>query len=500
MSEKKLTFKLHRLGVDTYNDPIVFLRTDCDVCKAEGLDIPARVRVAYKKKSLIATLNTVSFDLLRHNEAGLSEFAWKALGAREGQYVTISHPRPVESLKNIHKKIFGGTLSKKEIYEIIEDITANRYSNSLLSSLITACSGNKLNNDEITGFTEAMIDTGNRLTWDPKIIVDKHCIGGLPGNRTTPIVLAITTVFGLTMPKTSSRAITSSAGTADTMEVFTHVNLKIPHMEKLVQKENGFFAWSQHANLSPADDILIRVQKTLNLDSPGLLVASVLSKKIAAGSSHLVIDIPIGPTAKIKNKESAQALKETFLTVGKKLNLRIKVFYSDGTQPVGRGIGPALEATDIYNVFKCKKNAPQDLRDRSLTIAGNIIEFSPKVKRGQGLKIATEILDSGKAWKKFKSICILQGGLRKIPTAKYTHPVVAKKEGVIQSIDNFRISNLAKFSGAPEVKSAGVYLNAKVGSSIKKGDTLFTIHTSSTMKLDYVIDYLSQENEVMLIK
>ena len=145
-----------------------------------------------------------------------------------------------------------------------------------------------------------MVKTGKILTWPSDLIVDKHCVGGLPGNRTTLIVVPIVAAFGLMIPKTSSRAITSPAGTADTMEVFAPVNLDIKTMRKVVEQENGCIVWGGSVSLSPADDLLIRIERPMDLDSEGQLVASILSKKIAAGSNHLVIDIPIGSTAKIR--------------------------------------------------------------------------------------------------------------------------------------------------------------------------------------------------------
>lgn len=169
-----------------------------------------------------------------------------------------------------------------------------------------------------------------------------HCVGGLPGNRTTLIVVPIVAAFGLMIPKTSSRAITSPAGTADTMEVLAPVNLDIKKMKKVVEREYGCIVWGGAMSLSPADDILIHIERAIDLDSEGQLVASVLSKKIAAGSTHLVIDIPIGATAKIRSLKTAIKLKKLFDNICLKYNLTIKTIFSHGEQPVGRGIGPAL--------------------------------------------------------------------------------------------------------------------------------------------------------------
>lgn len=398
------TLHLRRLGIDTYKESIIYMREDCHVCLSESLKAHARVRVTLGDRSIIATLNIIKSDILDEGKAGLSEHAWKLLAAKEGDAISVSHANPVESLSFVRSKVYGNTLSAEQINEIMKDITAGRYSDIDISSFLTACAGGRLNKQEITDLTRVMVETGDRLNWHRKLIVDKHCVGGLPGNRTSPIVISIVTAYGLTMPKTSSRAITSPSGTADTMEVFTNVDLNIASMRKVVEQENGCLVWGGAVSVSPADDILIRVERALELDSEGQLVASVLSKKIATGSTHVLIDIPIGATSKVRDLETGNWLKEYLTDIGRELGITVKVLLTDGFQPIGKGIGPALEARDILSVLKCDKLAPQDLRERSIMLAGKVLEFSPDVKEGEGAKIATQILDSGKAWEKFQAI------------------------------------------------------------------------------------------------
>src|SRR5690606_31083876 len=130
-----------------------------------------------------------------------------------------------------------------------------------------ACGGERLTQQEVLDLTKAMVKSGKQLSWSSPIIVDKHCIGGLSGNRTTPIIVPIVAAYGLCIPKISSRAITSPAGTADTMEVFTNVTLNIPTMKKIVEKEQSCILWGSAIGISPADDLLIRIERTLNLDN-----------------------------------------------------------------------------------------------------------------------------------------------------------------------------------------------------------------------------------------
>lgn len=499
-SSLKSTLHLRRLGIDTYKELVIYIREDCHICLSESLKAHARVRVTLDDRSIIATLNIIKSDLLDIGKAGLSEHAWKLLSAKEGDEISVSHANPFESLSYVRSKIYGNILSADEISEIIKDITAGRYSDIDISSFLTACAGGRLNKQEVIDLTKAMVESGDRLDWEKKLVVDKHCVGGLPGNRTTPIIVSIVSAYGLTMPKTSSRAITSPAGTADTMEVFTNVDLDIAAMRKVVERENGCLVWGGSVSVSPADDILIRVEKALDLDSEGQMVASVLSKKIAAGATHVLIDIPVGITSKVRTPETAKWLSDYLEEVGETLGISVKVILTDGSQPVGRGIGPALEARDILSVLKCEKDAPQDLRERAILLAGNVLEFSPDVEAGSGIELATKILDSGKAWNKFQAICEAQGGMKEIPKAQYTHPILASQSGIIKEIDNRHIAKVAKLTGAPEYKVGGVDLHVRLGAKISKGDKLFTIHADSQGMLDYVLDYLKTSNNTIKIE
>ncbi len=492
------TLTLKRLAIDTHKEAVLYVSQDCPVCASEGLESQSRVKVNLKDKSIIATLNIVKGNNLLDNcNASLSEYAWNLLQAKEGDEITISHQMPLSSLKFVRSKIYGNQLSKLEFKEIISDIASGKYSDIHISSFLTACAAAKLNLDEISYLTSAMIEMGQILDWDKDIVVDKHCVGGLPGNRTTPIIVSIVSEFGLTMPKTSSRAITSPAGTADTMEVLAPVELTMNKMQDVIKQENGCIVWGGSVSLSPADDILITVERVLDIDSEGQLVASVLSKKIAAGANHVLIDIPIGTTAKVRTIEMANNLKYYLEQVGIRLGIKVKVLFSDGSWPVGRGIGPSLEARDVVSVLKNDSNAPKDLRERALIIAGSIIEFSPQVEEGRGYEIAREILDSGRAWHKFRSICNAQGGIRDIPIAKYTHAVTSSDKGKVKNIDNRKIALIAKLAGAPNHKVAGVDLHVRLGEEIRVGQTLYTIHANSPGEISYVLHYIGSSNSII---
>src|SRR5688572_25136650 len=309
------TLRLRRLGIDTYDDPVIYMRADCAVCRSEGFDAHSRVTARLNGRSIIATLNIVSSGLLQADEAGLSESAWKLLDAREGDRVSLSHPEPVDSLSHVRAKVYGARLDEGAIHSIIKDVAARRYSDIHLSAFITACAGDRLDARETIAITRAMVAVGEQISWGRAPILDKHSVGGLPGNRTTPIIVAVAAAAGLVMPKTSSRSITSPAGTADTMETLAPVDLDLATMRRVVEREGGCIVWGGAMHLSPADDILIRVERPLDLDSEGQMVASILSKKAAAGSTHVVIDMPVGETAKVRDTDAARLLSALLIEV-----------------------------------------------------------------------------------------------------------------------------------------------------------------------------------------
>jgi len=490
------SLRLKRIAIDTHHQSIAFLRRDCHVCRAEGFNSQSRIQLTLNDIEAIATLDIVGDEWLEEGEIGVSEFTWKLLNATEGDVADITHPQPLESLTHVRAKIFRHTLDYTAFRSIISDIVAGRFSDIQLAAFVTACTGNKLNLDEITCLTAAMVDVGERLQWPQPNIFDKHCVGGLPGNRTTPLVVAIAAANGLCMPKTSSRAITSPAGTADTMETLAPVALDLPTIRRVVEREGACIVWGGFVKLSPADDILIRVERALEIDSEGQLIASVLSKKKAAGASHVLIDIPVGSTAKVRSKETGEALANMLYAVGKRMGLTLRVHMSDGRQPVGRGIGPALEAKDLLSIFQNTANAPADLRDHALDLSALLLEMGNVAAVGKGRILAEDTLSSGAAWHKFQAICAAQGGMREPPTATYTWPVCAIRDGYVQAIDNRILSRLAKLAGAPASAAAGIEVLAKVGQWVHRGEPLFILHAETQGELSYALDFYQIHSDI----
>ncbi|WP_394227025.1 thymidine phosphorylase family protein [Paracoccus marcusii] len=490
-----------RLRLHTQHQAVVIMRTDCHVCRSEGLASRAQVLVSSGGREVQATLFQIEGDdLLAIDQIALTETAWKILGLDEDAAVTVTHAPTLESLASVRRRIYGNRLDAHALGSIVRDVAARRYTDVHLAAFLTASAALPLDEQETIDLTDAMVDVGERLRWDSPIVLDKHCIGGLPGNRTTPIVVAIVAANGLVIPKTSSRAITSPAGTADAMETLAPVDLDIATLRRVVEAEGGCIAWGGAMHLSPADDIFVRIERELDVDTEGQLIASVLSKKIAAGSTHIVIDIPVGPTAKVRSEASARHLSERITSVAEHFGLSATCILTDGSQPVGRGIGPALEALDVLAVLRGAPEAPDDLRRRAMALAGAALEIGEKAAGGQGAAAALATLADGRAWRKFQAICAAQGGMRTPPRASHVHPLIAPRAGRIVHINNRKLARLAKLAGAPEAKAAGVYLNVSLGQEIDKGQALLDIHAESSGELAYALEYARRSPDIIEIE
>jgi thymidine phosphorylase len=483
--------RARRALIDTYQQPVVYMRRDCPVCQAEGFEAQAQVELVAHGHQVPALLHRVDAGWLAHDEAALSDAAWGLLGLAEGDEIRVRHATPLDSLRFLRAKVYGRQLDYPSMRALIEDISQGRLSDLHLAAFVTACAGGRLDAQEVIALTRAMVDVGDRLSWPRGPVMDKHCVGGLPGNRTTLIVVPIVTACGVIMPKTSSRAITSPAGTADTMETLAPVALDVATMRRVVEREGGCIAWGGSARLSPADDMLIRVERPLDLDSEAQLVASVLSKKAAVGSERVLIDIPVGPTAKVRSSAAARSLAASLVEVGEAIGLQVRVIETDGRQPVGRGIGPALEARDVMSVLRRDADAPRDLRERALLLAGTVLEMAGRAAPGHGFALATRTLDSGLALVKFLALCESQGGLREPPRAAHTAVVAAPEAGRIGAIDNRRLARAAKLAGAPRDAAAGAVIHVRLDDTVQAGQPLFTLHANAPGELAYAEAYVA---------
>lgn len=492
--------KIRRIPIDTHPENTVFLLRQGNGYSPEQFQALRKVRITGKCGDILATLALVDDDrIIGPGEIGLGEQAFRRLGAVEGENVDISQARTPESLDFVRRKIDGHTLDDAEIEAIIRDISRHLYSPMEIGAFLVACAG-FMSTQETLAMTRAMVDVGNRLKWEAPLVVDKHCIGGIPGNRTSMIVVPIVAAHGLVIPKTSSRAITSPSGTADTMEVLANVDLSEAKMREIVGKEKAVLAWGGRVNLSPADDVLISVERPLRIDTFEQMVASILSKKASAGSTHLVIDIPVGPTAKVRTQVEAVRLRKLFEYVARHMGITTDIVITDGSQPIGRGIGPVLEARDVMAVLRNEPDAPDDLRDRALLLAGRVLDFDPAIEGGRGFARAQELLASGEALKAMERLIEAQGRQTEhFELGRHHFDVQAQSAGVVRAIDCHLIARIARLAGASMDKGAGIDLFRKVGASVRKGDALYRIYADSETGLGFARELAAEDSGVELL-
>ena len=476
---------------------LIALLNKADAAKLD-LKMGDRVIVQKGKKEITAVLDLAkSSRTIAKGKVGLFEETMQALNAKRSDKVSIHVAGKPRSLKYIKEKLHGKSLNHEELHSIVDDITYDRLTDIEKTAFVMAGYTQGFTKKETVDLTKAMVETGETLSFKG-MVLDKHCIGGVPNNRTSLIVGPIVAAAGLIMPKTSSRAITSPAGTADTMECLAKVELSKKKIERVIHKCGVCLVHGGSMKLAPADDKIIEIERPLSIDAEGQLLASVMAKKHSVGAKVVLIDIPLGPSTKAKSKSDANKLKRKFVQLGKALGIKVKVILTDGSQPIGNGVGPLLEARDVLAILQNKENAPKDLIEKSLIMAGILLELSKKVKKGKGYHRAKYLLESGLAWQKMQEIIKLQGKQRMPFLGKYSFDVKATRKGRVRSIDNIIIAKLARNCGAPFDKGAGLYLYKKKGDQVERGDTLFTLYAYSSEKMTIAKRVLVESNAYVI--
>ncbi|MBS7650995.1 MAG: AMP phosphorylase [Candidatus Bathyarchaeia archaeon] len=465
---------------------------------AEELGVRSLSRVKLRKNGLETTaiVNTTTRMFHRGN-VGVCLDVQQRLQLVEGDIIDVELSNPPNSLNHIKKRLKGRKLTHNEIKEIIRDVVNGLLSDVELTSFVTSLQHFALDMDEATSLSIAMVESGQTLQLDKKIIVDKHSIGGVPGDKTTLLVVPIVASCGLTIPKCSSRAITSAAGTADRAEVYMPVNLGLEEMRRVLEKTDGCIVWGGALHLAPADDIFVNIEFPLSIDP--LLLPSIMSKKKAVGSKFVVIDIPTGAEVKVKTMVEAQLLAQDFIELGRRLEMNVQCAITYGGQPVGHAIGPALEAREaLENLTNIRLD--RDLVDKATDIAGMLLEMAG-IHDGEAK--AMDVLKSGRAERKMREIIAEQGGNpnikpEDIPVGQYTLDIEAENHGILLWIDMPRLVEIARLAGSPKDKGAGVLLHKKLGEKVSKGDKLFTIYSEKAGKLESAYSSL-KDSPIMLV-
>lgn len=475
--------------------PLIAILNERDATKLD-LHTLDRIKISRFGRSVVTVIDiSESKKNADVGEIGLFEEVLDKLKVKNGNKVKIKVEKKPISIDHIKKRLNGVELNKKEINEIISDMMENKLTEVELTYFVASCYSKKLSTKETTYLTQSIKDHGNSINFKGNKILDKHAIGGIPGNRTSMIVVPIVAAAGFTIPKTSSRAISSASGTADTMEVLANICISCKQIKKIVNKFKGCLVWGGGIDLASADDKLIRIRHPLGLDPEGMMMASILAKKMAVHSKYVLIDISVGENAKVKTKKEANRLKEKFERLGRSLGMKVKVVLSDGKEPIGNGIGPSLEARDVLYLLRRDCKRPLDLEKKSLRLATELLKMGGV--KNAGLKVK-RILDSELAYEKMKQIIKAQGGNPlilpdEIRIGKFHYDVKSWRSGKIKKINPYLMNKVARIAGAPLDKEAGAYLYVHVGNKVKKNDKLFTLYSDNKDRLKFAKSFNVKE-------
>ncbi len=489
-----MKLKIRCLDLDAGGKTIVILNErDAEELGVYSLD---RVILEHGRKKLTAITNT-SEKFVKHGEIVVYNEVKRGLRLRDGIMVEVCRRERLKSKEFIHDKINGLQLGRDALKEIVEDVMDKNLNDLELAAFITGLHIHGVSIEEATHLSSVMAEAGDQLKWKKKYVMDKHSLGGVPGDKTTLLVVPIVAAAGLTIPKTSSRAITSPAGTADRTEMLMPVNLDIKEIRRVVNKTNGCIVWGGALNMAPADDLFIKVEYPLDLDP--LFMPSIMAKKKAAGSTHLVIDLPTGRGTKVKTFGRARKLATNFLKLGGRLGIQTRCAVTYGEEPIGYSIGAALEARETLEAFRTGK--PKDLVNKACSLAGTLFKMTGKGDK----KTAHKILKSGKAEKKLREIIKAQGGNEKIQAEDIkvggkTYTLCSKKSGLILWMKNQEIADIAKLAGAPKDKGAGVFLHKKIGTRVEKDEPLLTIYAKRNDKLKEAKCFAKEVEPVVVMK
>ena len=459
-----------------------------------GIRAGDKIEIKWRGKNAIVEANTSKKRISRGNLGLYSDFWGKYPSLQDQEIIEINFVDRAESIKAIKKKLFGKKLNQEEYDSIIKDMVDNRLSNTQIAYFVAASYTYSLSNQELYYMTKSVAEHGEKLELKG-LIADKHSFGGVAGNRTTMIAVPIIASLGIIIPKNSSRAITSPSGTADTMEVLCPVSHNIKKIKQIIKQTKATMVWGGGLSLAPADDRIIRVTYPMALESYDKAIVSIIAKKIATSVNYLVIDLPVGPTTKVPNMKDGLMIKRKFEYIAKKFKIKIDVIISPTSDPIGKGIGPALESRDVLRVLQQKENKPGDLENKSIKMAGRLLELCKKSKKGQGEPMAWKQLRNKQAWEKMQEIIRTQGGNPNIDSEDITigaikHYVNAKKSGKITLTNNQSISDICRTLGAPQDKLAGIYLNKEYGNRVKKGERLFTLYAQNQDRMALAMNAL----------
>ncbi|KKN14060.1 hypothetical protein LCGC14_0999960 [marine sediment metagenome] len=498
-----MKLKVKIINFETGNIKIIVLNSE-DAQKIGG---KAGDRILLKndglesEKPLIAILDiSYSDSIVAPGEIGV--FLDTSKNYKISEQLSIRLAEPPDSYKFINKKIKGNKLTTEEINRIISDAVSGHLSQIELASFVTGVSINGMDKEEMISLSLAEARSGDIFNFESDVF-DKHSTGGVPGNKVSLIIVPIVAAAGLNIPKTSTRAITSPSGTADTMEVLAPVIFSSEELREIFRNEKACIVWGGSLDISPADNILIEIERPLHMDPFALMIPSILAKKLSMGVKKLVLDIPVGAKTKFPTIDDGKNFAYIFKDVAKSVGIQSECALTLAHQPIGHAVGPALEAREALRLLMDYNAGPNSLIEKSTDLAGILLEMGGKAQKGDGQRKAKEILRSGKAYDKMKQIIKAQGGNPEITPEEiivgpYVKECYSLKSGHITEVDNGIINQIAKSAGCPFSKSSGIEIIKKQGARIAEGDLIFKIYSNSQSKLKRAEKIYNQASPIIL--
>lgn len=427
-------------------------------------------------------------------EVGLFEDIWEKYQIQNGEVVCLEMLELPKSMEYVKKKILGHKLTEEQLNEILKDIGDKRLTEVEVAFFMGTFFNPGFDEDEVFWMTKGMAYSGQVLSFENiknngKTVVDKHSIGGLAGKAATPLIVPILASSDLVIPNTSTRAITTPAGTSDILETVMPVKLDADQIKEVVRKTGACMVWGGALDLAPADDEIIRVERGIHMESFQKVLVSIIAKKIAMGVTHIVIDIPQGRGTKVQNPEDAEMLKKEFISLFKKLGIICEVYSRVAKGPDGNSIGPNMEMKETLKILERKDDRSVHLESIATDMAGMVLEMVGKAERGQGKTMAASKLNSMEALKKFWEIAKAQGAQKEVKSEdiylpKMSFDVIAPQDGIVDLINNREIVKIARAMGTPAIKEAGIYVHKMPGDTVKKGDVLITLYATSLQRLE----------------
>ncbi|QLC49805.1 AMP phosphorylase [Methanolobus zinderi] len=470
---------------------------------AKELGVYEGDRVRIKDHVTLTAIVDFTEDMISPGMVGLYHEVQEQLQREWTETVEVEPAERPKSSRIIRKVMDGFKLERDEINELVKDIVEENLNDIEIAAFLTATYIKDMSEDETEWLTRAMIETGEKIEFSTSPIMDKHSIGGVPGNKISLLIVPIVAANGLLIPKTSSRAITGAGGTADLMEILAPVEFSASQIKEMTEKVGGVIVWGGATNIAPADDKLIKIEYPLSIDPHCQLLASIMAKKGAVGAQKVVMDIPMGAGTKILDAKTGRKLARDLISLGERLGMDVDCALTYGASPVGRTVGPALEVIEALKVLETMEG-PNSLIEKSVALAGMLLEMGGVAARGQGRDLAYETLKNGKALAKLKEIIEIQGGNpdvthEDIKVGEFKADITAPANGYIIEFYNKRIVQTARYAGAPNDKGAGVLIHKKRGEVVEKGQPVLTVYAEKKDKLEDAVKFC-RENPPILVE